>query len=1243
MAYLIDQTTVNVDSATSHLSASMPDHQQGDLLVLSFCSDPDSNTDLPTISTGGWTALDPSPTPDNGRRLWTYYKIVTGSLEPGTVFNLPPAYTERIVYQGLSFRDVDQTTPLLTSSFNFTNSNVGRFTMPSVTATEPDALAVAIKGGGNFEKTLMPDTQGPDYLCTVPVVNNVSGIISGIYQISQTGSIPTIDFTQPDDEQVGSLLLLKNSEGGKTLPIVSASIERLNLYGLFAQASPEETEVTFSDFYTFYTGSINGKPVDSGSFLSVSNFNNFVHTEYDGDLIEISQLNRSFSANTWSGAGYTLASPLDLTGNLLSVTLAISFPGSTGPDGFGVWLSDGTNWAVYNIPESEIGGASAPSTIYIGTSSTPLDSFGTLNFSNITQIAYIEHVINSSERDLRYSLLYKVGKQVFTGGTSAKPITIADMEPYYTHYPLLDTGGKQGRGQVFLKSALQIGDGSSETHFDASSNSLEFPATEGRWNVGPNDVGVFVNASANDTILFEATILATATVQPFEILPGSSTSATYSFSGASIIGFQPKFKTGVNVNNATFIECETILGRGSEFTNTSFRSSISTGSALQVDGPTTVSNCAFTKGSETYAIEFTQTGSYVMENTTFSGYTTELNITPTTGSLDIQLATGQATSSFNTAGATVNFIQPQSTGEITNIVSGSRLQIYNETTDLEIINQLVGTSYSVSYTEGNNYNNGDTLRIRLTYVSGSTAYDWYEARSLVGSTGWSLLADQQVESNYAVIGIDGSTVTEFTLDTPNIQVDLDDADGLSTKQRFVAWFYYAGTLEDGIRTFFKGVELEDASNAVINVPLVDLKLDNVSTRQIQFTDNDFRLYRSDNTDFVAYPSSGGYGITSTSGKVYVIETGVSGLTTEESNQLSNINTTLSSPVTASLVASQSALLENIYTEVQQITGSGGGSDTALLNEITSSIEENRILLTNLTSSVLENSSSLSTIYLDTQTISSNVLTNSSSLSAIYLDTQTISSSINTTNNSINENIQLTLGITSSIEENRTLLTNLTSSVSENSSSLSAIYLDTQTISSSIERVETNLDENTQLTLQITGSIEDNRTLLTNITSSVLENSSSLSTIYLDTQIISSSIETISLEVSNNTQTLINTTGSITETLDLTRLITSSLDQNTQLILGITSSFDGIESDLQANTLILGANSDQLNILTGSLSTVQLTVDSITGSILEVHQLHGLDPSEPLTVTQTSRTFGDVVQSISTTGEGASQQTIITRT
>jgi len=149
----------------------------------------------------------------------------------------------------------------------------------------------------------------------------------------------------------------------------------------------------------------------------------------------------------------------------------------------------------------------------------------------------------------------------------------------------------------------------------------------------------------------------------------------------------------------------------------------------------------------------------------------------------------------------------------------------------------------------------------------------------------SFLVTQNSSDVYAAWGIDGSTVTEFTDDvTGHIYIDANDLDGQTTKTRLGAWYSWVLTTEIGIRHFYGAVSYLAVNAIRINVDVADILIENVNaTTALRFTDLDVRLYRSDGTSIIA-PTS--YSIHNDySGVPDVVETGVSGLTTSESNAL----------------------------------------------------------------------------------------------------------------------------------------------------------------------------------------------------------------------------------------------------------------------------------------------------------------------------------------------------------------------
>jgi hypothetical protein len=191
-----------------------------------------------------------------------------------------------------------------------------------------------------------------------------------------------------------------------------------------------------------------------------------------------------------------------------------------------------------------------------------------------------------------------------------------------------------------------------------------------------------------------------------------------------------------------------------------------------------------------------------------------------------------------------------------NLINGTRVQIYNVTQAAEIDNSLVsggsGYSYAASLGTGYDAENGDIIRIRATFVSGaSAAKEELTNSGAISESGITFVDGQTDDEVYIAWAVDGSSVTEFSADYPNVQVDINDPDNQTTKKRLGAWLKYIVITEDGIRNFFGAVTTQSAAEIKINIDVVDLKLDNVSGSEVYFTDLDVRLYRSDLTQIIA--------------------------------------------------------------------------------------------------------------------------------------------------------------------------------------------------------------------------------------------------------------------------------------------------------------------------------------------------------------------------------------------------------
>jgi hypothetical protein len=204
---------------------------------------------------------------------------------------------------------------------------------------------------------------------------------------------------------------------------------------------------------------------------------------------------------------------------------------------------------------------------------------------------------------------------------------------------------------------------------------------------------------------------------------------------------------------------------------------------------------------------------------------------------------------------------------VTGLVAGSRVQIYNVTTATEVANEVVASaSWVLNYYNGSQFTAGDQVRIRVARLG-------YLPQLLLAAattTGFSVPASQQTDAVYLANAIDGSTVSEFTADYPNVQMDVSDPDGVTTVQRVYAWLRHTETGAQGINLWFDAVTPTDAVNYLIDAAKLNLKIDNTSASPVVIAGG--RIYRSDGATVIAVTSGS---IQMDPSRVYMTESGAS--------------------------------------------------------------------------------------------------------------------------------------------------------------------------------------------------------------------------------------------------------------------------------------------------------------------------------------------------------------------------------
>jgi hypothetical protein len=489
-----------------------------------------------------------------------------------------------------------------------------------------------------------------------------------------------------------------------------------------------------------------------------------------------------------SGVRWDLPTSFDYTVGLWTLFINRAVAGTDSLDGIYHYFEDSNgNWAVYRFL-NRIEGSKyntiirhLPDEIAVDGSVTPVD------LTDITKrgVAYRQITANTSTRT------FEIGREciqpfnaplTFIGGGLGNPITARTIAK------ALGSGGawrlsfSQGQGQQVITMPYQLGDGIVTTYVDDEAQALEYPRVGGilGYTVEAGRQEIRIKASSNDTIRLDAGIKGTTRPHNLVFDTSTSTSATYGMAG-TFLGWNPTLKTGLELKTGTYIGCGKIDVKGADISNSTVKKSIATDASARVENTAKVNNCTFIKGAETYAIEIQGTGTVQLQENTYTGYTTPINVLATTGTVTIELSANDTQPTYDTAGATVVFSQPLETQSVTvtNGIAGTLLLIQDITDPINPINLYLDTPVSFPHTwsDSNVYVADRDIRVRASYQSGTTAklfIDEEIGTSTNASPALVFRLNQQDDVVYNTNAIDGSLISGITIDDNNLLISIDN-------------------------------------------------------------------------------------------------------------------------------------------------------------------------------------------------------------------------------------------------------------------------------------------------------------------------------------------------------------------------------------------------------------------------------------------------------------------------------------
>jgi len=715
-----------------------------------------------TSSTGSWTKLNSSDSPRVGTSMrsqiwWHKYNGTTLPTVP-TASNGASAAWAAVAWVVRDAPNVSDQSWIDVNARVDNNAVLRVQPISSVTTTEADCLLLTVYTGTALTAFETPDNFWGVDLSVVRASDNPSSssgtqriIVASRAQFT-AGATPAYDYINGSSTGVRSqywTIAIKNKAGGsKPIGILNPPTRITDFYennnfstGVLTDLSTIRT--TIDGQATFALATIGA--VASIQGLSTNNppinfwFRRFTMTP-------------PTSTTGVAGIRWDLSAATDYTTGLWTLFVQRASLTSDHPAGLYHYFEDSLgNWAVYQ-PLTQLEGARYNTLIrYLPDETIVSGSVTPVNLSNITKrgLAYRQTASSTALRAYyvaRESIQPFAAPLTLIGGGTANPInarTVAKM---------LDSGGAwrltfaQGQGQQVIAMSYQLGNGTVATYVDDEAQSLEYPNVGGvlGYSVASGLQEIRIKASSSDTILLDAGIKGTNSVQDLVFDPASSNSATYGTAG-TFVGFDFTAKTGINIVGGAFIKCPEINAKGAQFNNCIIKKTASLDAAIAFDANSSMAGTTIDVAGTSAAFHIELGASvtaFTLTNVTFLGTpsTDKVHVKRTTGTVDITLSgsTTLLASDVTSAGATVNIVSGAIVS-LSGLVAGSRVKIVRTDNATVLVNQLViGTSenFSLTYT--------GEVRVEARNASSTPAYKpWFSI--LTVGTGASVTALQEID------------------------------------------------------------------------------------------------------------------------------------------------------------------------------------------------------------------------------------------------------------------------------------------------------------------------------------------------------------------------------------------------------------------------------------------------------------------------------------------------------------------
>lgn len=679
MAYIVDSDAQVSDAASTTFDIPIPAGHQANDILLAIVSQDGGGT---TIAATGWTEIG-TQAANQAQRTAAFWKLASSSSEADlslTGANDDWAVTVMVIRGANTTTPVHQNnrTDSADSAQNYLDSG-------TVTTTENNCLILYAWGFDQVHKLIPADPNELVFVSKQVSLGNSQ--IVGYRNLPTAGATTVVKAHSEVQSEGGTALVIAISDATPSTPQLGPDCREayrsLKRYGGVTSAGTTTAALIRHDGVTWDGAtSLAAATIDGTTVINIATFAetsaSFSESPWGGATGLSCTGSAVDAAGRWVGNSHAISST-DMSGSIFSLQFQLNSvsPSRFGSKGVIVVFQDGSgNWVAHTL--SVKAGMLAAQT-YVAfvdlEGTTPLDSSGTMDWTDVTRVGYLLHKVTSATAVMILYIRCAVllARTSLVDGCAAKPCSPAFADKIMNGWGTHLLTNVQGVGQALWKSRMRYGDGTRKTYADASATSFEFPqladSTIRRrfWRVPAESaaVGMTILASANDTIKLTNCLNVTDTKQALRINPASSGSATYDFTGSVNIGWEvTNDVAGVVFNNATFRACHGISLLGGGLDGCVIKDSI-TSPAVTTSNPGNITNCEFISAGSGHAIEITTPGTYDFDGNTFSGYGADASTDAAIynnsgGAVTLNLGSGDATPTVrNGAGASTTVVAGQ--------------------------------------------------------------------------------------------------------------------------------------------------------------------------------------------------------------------------------------------------------------------------------------------------------------------------------------------------------------------------------------------------------------------------------------------------------------------------------------------------------------------------------------------------------------------------------------------------------